>query len=148
MLPQGGLYQFALIYYQNGRRVSIQPITRDRMIKVGTGKWPIPGTRKFHDFFSERDIHVVPSDSHEVFNLQASIDSLWKIRFSAHPYAQGQDNGWSQGDYRPSLKQQAYIYNRYGVRGYDQEYFMDSSFYQLLKDVQDPEWIQQYRTMR
>lgn len=148
MLPTGGLYQFALIYYKNGKKTSIQPITQDRMIKVGTGKWPIPGTRTFHDFFADQQMYVFPEDSQGVFNLQASIDSLWKIRFNEHPYIPNFDHGWSQGDYRPSLKQQAYIYDRYGVRGYDQEYFMDSSFFKLLKDVQDPLWIQAYRTMR
>lgn len=147
MLPSGGLYQFALIYYKRGKRVSIQPITEDRMIKVGTGKWPIPGTRDFHDFFAEQEMYVVPSDTQEVFDINAAIDSLWKVRFAAHPYSQGKNDGWSQGDYRPTLKQQAYIYNRYGVRGYDQEYFADSSFFQLLKDVQDPAWIKEYKSM-
>jgi hypothetical protein len=147
MLPSGGLQQFALVYYKNGRLLSIQPITKDRMIKVGTGKWPIPGTTKFHNFFAEQEMYVFPSDTQEVFNLEASIDSLWKVRFGAHPFTQGEDEGWSQGDFRPSLKQQKYIFDRYGVRGYDQDYFVDSSFFKLLKDVQDPAWIKEYRSM-
>jgi len=147
MIPSGGLHQFALIYYKDGRLASIQPVTTDRLIKVGTGKWPIPGTRKFHDFFAQQNMYVFPEDSQEVFNIKASIDSLWKVRFAAHPFDHAKGDGWSQGDYRPSLKQQEYIFNRYGVRGYDQDYFVDSSFFKLMKDVQDPEWIEQYKSM-
>lgn len=147
MLPSGGLYQFALVYYKGGRIASIQPVTKDRMIKVGAGKWPIPGTHKFHNFFAEQEMYVFPDDTQEVFNIEASIDSLWKVRFSDHPFTEGHDEGWSQGDFRPSLKQQKYIYDRYGVRGYDQDYFVDSSFFKLLKDVQDPAWIKAYRSM-
>ena len=147
MLPSGGLHQFALIYYKNGVLASIQPVNKERMVKVGTGKWPIPGTRKFHDFFAEEGMYIFPEDTQEVFNINAAVDSLWKVRFAAHPYSQSVKNGWSQGDYRPSLKQQEYIYNRYGVRGYDQDYFTDSSFFKLLKDVQDPAWIKQYKSM-
>lgn len=147
MLPSGGLYQFALIYYRNGSLATIQPVTRERMLKVGTGKWPIPGTQKFHDFFAEEGMYIFPKDTQEVFNINASVDSLWKLRFAAHPYSQNAKHGWSQGDYRPSLKQQQYIFDRYGVRGYDQDYFTDSSFFKLLKDVQDPAWIEQYKTM-
>ncbi len=147
MLPSGDLHQFALIYYRNGVLASIQPVSEDRMVKVGAGKWPIPGTHKFHDFFAEEEMYIFPSDTHEVFNINASVDSLWKVRFAAHPYSQSARNGWSQGDYRPSLKQRQYIYDRYGVRGYDQDYFIDSSFFKLLKDVQDPDWIKEYKSM-
>lgn len=147
MLPSGGLYQFALVYLKGDRIASIQPVSKERMIKVGAGKWPIPGTHKFHNFFAEQEMYVFPADTQDVFNIEASIDSLWKVRFSAHPFSQGLDEGWSQGDFRPSLKQQKYIYDRYGVRGYDQDYFVDSSFFKLLKDVQDPGWIKTYKSM-
>lgn len=147
MLPSGGLHQFALIYYKNGVLASIQPVNKERMVKVGTGKWPIPGTNKFHDFFAEEGMYIFPDDTQEFFNINAAVDSLWKVRFAAHPYSHSANLGWSQGDYRPSLKQQEYIYNRYGVRGYDQDYFTDSSFFKLLKDVQNPAWIKQYKSM-
>ena len=147
MLPSGGLHQFALIYFRNDVLTSIQPVSMDRMVKVGAGKWPIPGTHKFHNFFAEEDMYIFPTDTHEVFNINASVDSLWKVRFAAHPYSQSARNGWSQGDYRPSLKQRQYIYDRYGVRGYDQDYFVDSSFFKLLKDVQNPDWIKEYKSM-
>lgn len=57
------------------------------------------------------------------------MDSLWKIRFVEHPFEAKYGKGWSQGDARPSLKQQEFIYNNYGVRGYDQDYFVDTSFF-------------------
>ena len=145
ILPTGGLTQFAVFYYKNGRQQGFQPISLDELIKIATGKWPVPRTSKFHDFFAEQGIY--DKNDNEI-NYRAAFDSLWKIRFPVHPYDSKKGEGWSQGDARPSLKQQAYIYNTYGVRGYDQDYFTDSSFYKLLRDVVDPEWIKHYKSLK
>lgn len=148
ILPTGGLQQPALVHYRGGRRASIQPVTRERLIKVGAGKWPAPKTKYFHDYFADYAIDVFGTDSTEAFDINAALDSLWKVRFSEYPLKGGKGSGWSQGDYRPTEKQRAYIYNRYGVRGYDQEYFADSSFFKLIKDVMNPGWIEHYKSLR
>jgi len=148
ILPTGGLQQTALVHYRRGRRTSIQPVTRERLIKVGAGKWPAPKTMYFHDYFADYDINVFGTDSTAAFDINAALDSLWKVRFSAHPLKGGKGKGWSQGEYRPTEKQRAYIYNRYGVRGYDQDYFADSSFFKLIKDVMNRDWIEHYKSLR
>lgn len=147
MLPTGGIHQFALVYKKYGKLVSIQPIEELQMIKIGSGKWPIPRTEKFHDFFAEYGLYFDPTEEQEYFDIYSAIESLWKIRYAAHPFNQQKGDGWSNGEFRPSQKQQAYISTRYGVRGYDQDYFTDSSFFQLLKDVTDEEWIAEYKRM-
>jgi len=147
MLPTGGIHQFALIHKQHGKLVAIQPIEELQMIKIGSGEWPIPRTQKFHDFFSEHGIYINPTEGQEYFDIHSAIESLWKIRYAAHPFNQQKGEGWSNGKFRPSQKQQVYIFNRYGVRGYDQDYFADSSFFQLLKDVIDKDWIDEYKRM-
>ncbi|MDX1651333.1 MAG: hypothetical protein R3277_02500 [Brumimicrobium sp.] len=148
ILPTGKLTQFAVFYYKNNRFAGTRNLTEDELIKMGTGKWPIPGTNNFHNFFEENGFVPDTTESGEIIDYYAAFDSLWKVRFSEHPIRQGKDKGWSQGDYRPSLKQQAYIFHRYGVRGYDQDYFSDTSFYKLLKDVTDPVWIEHYKSMK
>ncbi|MEX2484023.1 MAG: hypothetical protein WED10_05680 [Brumimicrobium sp.] len=147
LLPTGGLTQFAIFYYKNNRLSGRQPITKKELVNICTGKWPIPRTTKFYDFFEEQQFYN-DSLKENIIDYGAAIDSLWKVRFSEHPLQEGLEKGWSQGDFRPSLKQQEYIFNRYGVRGYDQDYFSDSSFYKLLKDVVDPEWIAHYKSLR
>lgn len=147
LLPTGELTQFGVVYYQNNRLLSIQSVSLSQLINIGTGKWPIPRTNVFHNYFEENNIRNDTLEDGTIIDYTAAFDSLWKIRFSVHPYKQQLGKGWSQGDVRPSLKQQAYIYNRYGVRGYDQDYFTDTSFYKLLKDVVDADWIEEYKSM-
>src|SRR5690554_7279072 len=64
-------------------------------------------------------------DDGTVIDYGAAFDSLWKVRFKSHPFDHRLGDGWSMGEIRPSLKQQAYIYDRYGVRGYDQDFFAE-----------------------
>ena len=147
ILPTGGITQYALFFYKNNRLMGKQPISKEELVKIGTGKWPIPRTTKFHDFFKENDFYEDTLENGEIIDYGAAFDSLWKVRFQYHPMKQGKEEGWSNGDYKPSLKQQKYIYDRYGVRGYDQDYFSDTSFFKLLKDVMNPEWIKHYKSL-
>src|SRR5690554_42286 len=147
MSPAGGLTQYALVFYKNNRLLSIQEVDLDRLIKIGTGEWPIPRTTVFHNYFEEYGMYNDTLEDGTVIDYGAAFDSLWKIRFDVHPFDHRKGNGWSQGEIRPSLKQQAYIYNRYGIRGYDQDYFVDTSFFKLLKDVLDPTWIAHYKSL-
>lgn len=147
LLPTGELTQYALIYYKGKETVSLQGISYTQLIKIGTGEWPIPKTLNFHNYFEEKGFHNDTLEDGSIVDYTAAFDSLWKIRFDAHPFNHQLGKGWSQGKFRPSLKQQEFIYSRYGVRGYDQEYFTDTSFFKLLRDVLDPEWIIEYKSL-
>lgn len=151
ILPTGGLVQYAVIHYRGEKKISIQPVSKHELVNIASGKWPVPKTRKFHDFFDEQGIynlHEKDTTKDPPIDFNAAMDSLWKIRFVEHPFDGKYGKGWSQGDARPSLKQQEFIYNNYGVRGYDQDYFVDTSFFKLLHNVVDPEWIEYYKSLR
>lgn len=147
ILPTGDLTQYAVMYYKDGRLVSSLPINFTQLMNIGTGKWPIPNSTTFYNFFEEKGLKDDTLEDGSILFYTAAFDSLWKIRFEAHPFNHQLGKGWSQGEIRPSLKQQEYIYNRYGVRGYDQDYFSDTSFFLLLKDVLDKNWIAEYKAM-
>lgn len=150
IMPTGKITQYAFFMYRNGRFSGLNPVELNQLIKVGTGEWPVPGTNKFHDYFDEQGIYDigVTMNNGDSIDFNAAFDSLWKIRYVMHPFDASKGNGWSQGDARPSSKQQEYIYNTYGVRGYDQEYFTDTSFFKLLRDVLDTDWIKNYKSLR
>lgn len=150
ILPTGDLTQYAIVHYRNGRKTNIQPVSLKEMLNVATGKWPVPGTNKFYDFFDEQGIYdLAKKDSinKEPIDYNAAFDSLWKIRYPEHPFKNIKDKGWSNGNARPSLDQQKFIFDTYGVRGYEQDYFTDTSFFKLLRDVLDPEWIANYKSL-
>lgn len=147
LFPTGKLTQYALIYYRNGKLVSIRPIPLNRLLKIGNGKWPLPNSTVFYDYFKHHNIHNDTLPSGKIIDYRAAFDSLWKIQFPIYPYNHQRGKGWSQGKAKPSLQQLAYLYNRYGVRGYNQEYYCDTSFFRLLKDVLDPRWIAHYKSL-
>jgi len=150
ILPTGGLTQYVIFYKKNGKHSHAHGISLAELIKIGTGKWPIPKTNIFHNFFDEEGLNDKQSKQYidSLPDFRNAFDSLWKIRFPEHPFDGQKGKGWSQGDYRPSLKQQEFIYYNYGARGYDQDYFKDSSFYKLIRDVLDEEWISYYKSLR
>jgi hypothetical protein len=145
--PSGALTQYAIIRYKNDALVSIQPTDLSRLVKIATGRWPLPKTYIFHDYFKQYNMNNDSLPDGTPIDYGVAFDSLWKVRFSHHPFDQNREDGWSQGDIRPSLKQQKFIYDRYGVRGYDQAYFADSSFFKLLKDVMNPAWVEEYKSL-
>lgn len=150
ILPTGDLTQFAIMHYRNGRFVNTQPVTVQNLVNIGMGKWPVPQTNKFHNFFKEQgllDLQIEALPEGVDIDFTAAFDSLWKIRFDEHPFTPAKGKGWSNGKARPSLKQQEFIFSTYGVRGYDQAYFSDTSFFKLLRDVLNPEWIQHYKSL-
>ena len=151
IMPTGSIIQFAVIHFRGGKKVSIQPVSKQELTKIATGEWPVPRTSIFHDFFKEQGIYdLYKKDTTKIppIDFNAAIDSLWKIRFVEHPFESGKGKGWSQGNARPSLKQQEFIYNNYGVRGYDQDFFIDTSFFKLIHDVVDPVWIENYKSLK
>jgi hypothetical protein len=151
IMPTGSLVQLAIFHYRGGKAASVQPISKTEFFKIGSGQWPLPKSRAAHDFFEEQglnDLHKYDSLAEPPIDINAALDSLWKIRYQEHPFKAKLGKGWSNGRFRPSNKQQAYIYNTYGVRGYDQDYFSDTAFFQLMRDVVNPEWITNYKSLR
>jgi len=151
ILPTGGITQYAIIHYRQEKLTQIQPVDLNTMIKVATGKYPIPRTNVFVDFFKENAVsHIKLPDTTYLpkENYYVAFDSIWKIRFDVHPFDSKKGDGWSIGKHRPSLPQQEYLYRTYGARAYDQDYICDTSFYKLMRDVIDTAWIRQYKAMR
>ena len=72
-------------------------------------------------------------------------DSLWKLRFARYPFNTVNGIGWSNENYRPSDLQEKYLFEEYDVRNIDADYFLDSNFWKILSDVQDRQWVLNYR---
>lgn len=119
-------------------------------IKVVSGFWPSPFNPQKINYFEKYDVFggVYVNDTiHAKIPYCPAMDSLWKIRFSEWPHHGYNEQGWSLDKYRPSLKQEAYLANRYHFKQLDFEYIVDTNFWKLLKDVSDPEWVSNYRSL-
>lgn len=115
-----------------------------------SGDWPSIYNRNRIDLFELNGVLggiFQDSITHEKLPYCFAMDSLWKLRFSYHPFNKGNDKGWSQDQFLPSPQQQKYLYNQYGMNHIDTQFFIDTSFWKLLRDVTNPEWVETYKNI-
>lgn len=77
--------------------------------------------------------------------IDARITSkLWKLKYSEYPYQRNEDTeGWAGLKYSASPGQIRFL-SKYGVKKVISEFIYGENFFQLLKDMQSPEWQYEY----
>ena len=138
-------------YINTGRTLTHKRVCdRETFIKIVSGHWPSIYNPKRVNLFEENGLGCnVFEDSVTFKDIPECVpfDSLWKIRFSVYPFRNRDENGWSNKYHKPSPLQEKYLGNRYGINHIDGDFFLDTSFWLLLKDVTDPDWIANYKSL-
>jgi hypothetical protein len=139
-------------YLNNGRVLSQKKLFDEAsFIKIVSGQWPSIYNPQRKNFFEEHNIPcgVMKDEETQIETVVCDpFDSLWKIRFATYPFINRIEEGWSNKLHKPSLKQEKFLYDRYGVASVDANFFQDSAFWLILHDVTDPDWIRSYKAMR
>lgn len=140
-------------FLDNGRILTNKRVvSQDEFIKIASGFWPSIYNPDRINYFEERQLLCgvyVDSFSQKETTYCAPFDSLWKLRFSMFPLrGNNLEEGWSSKLYRPSPKQELYLYNTYQVRNVDADFFLDTNFWKLMSDLQDPVWIANYKSLK
>ena len=147
-----GLLTSYIAYIDNGRTQShVKQITETEFIKIASGHWPSIYNPTRRNYFAENNFDCgVLKDSFTLkeYTYCVPLDSLWKLHFEKHPLDVTKGNGWSGKQFNPSLKQELYLYQNYDVAHIDANYFLDSNLWKILKDVQNPEWITNYKCLK
>jgi hypothetical protein len=138
-------------YIHNGRALTNKKIlTKDEFVRFASGFWPSIYNPQKKNLLQENDIPC-GLEKDPITNKSTPfcfpMDSLWKIRYSDYPFRNGTERGWSNELFKPSSKQAQYLYKNYGVYDIDFSFFIDSNFWKILKDVQNPDWIKKYRSI-
>lgn len=134
---------------KNGVAIAYLP-EKHAFLNYAAGTWPLPGEGR-KQYLQKHDVLVF-----KVYNYAKNdsiwycpaLDSLWKIRYSLHPSDRNQNDGWALGGLQPSGKQLEYLHKNYGIKNVQGIYFTDSSFFKILKDVMDPEWVSNYKKLK
>jgi hypothetical protein len=141
-----------IAYIDNGRmHTHLKQISETEFIKIASGHWPSIYNPTQKNYFEEHKFNCgVLKDSFTLkeYTYCTPMDSLWKLHFEKHPVNNINGSGWSNKQFNPSLSQELYLYNTYGVAHMDADYFCDTSLWKLLKDVQNPQWIENYKAMK
>jgi hypothetical protein len=139
-------------YIHTGRTLTHKRVCdKESFIKIVSGHWPSIYNPKRENLFEQNGLGCnVFEDSITRKDIPACVpfDSLWKIRFSVYPFRNVDDEGWSNKYHKPSPQQEMYLGNRYGIKHIDGDFFLDTSFWMLLKDVTDPDWIANYKSLK
>lgn len=146
----GSVYTLA-VFIHDGRVLTKKKILSDKEFAFfASGEWPSIYNPMRQNLFDENAVYGgVYEDSITLQKIPYcfALDSLWKVRFRMYPFQGKNEYGWSQDAYFPSLKQKKYLYDRYGVEQIDTKFFLDTSFWKLLRDVRDPQWISTYKNI-
>ncbi len=140
-----------IVCLDNGRiRNHHKILSKDEFVQFASGNWPSIYNPNRINLFENNELSCgiyTDSFSKKQTTFCLPIDSLWKIRFASYPFRNSTEEGWSNSLMKPSMKQQLFLYHNYGVKNIDGDYFMDTSFWKLLRDVQNPQWITNYRSL-
>jgi hypothetical protein len=141
-----------VVFLHNGRVPSHKKnLTRDDFVKFATGKWPSIYNPKRENLLEQNKILcglAKDSITNKDVVYCSPLDSLWKLRYADYPFQNGNERGWSQELYKPSSKQAIFLLQNYGVTDIDLGFFADTSFWKIMRDVQDPDWIRKYKNLK
>ena len=145
------MYSF-VAFLDNGIELTYRKIlTTDDFVRIASGHWPsiYNSTRK--NLFEQNDVGCGMFKDSLMLDAVPycfPVDSLWKVRYSDFPFKGSTEKGWSNDFNKPSRKQAQYLEENYGVKNVDHDYFLDSNLWKILRDVRDPEWIENYKALR
>lgn len=138
-------------YTDNGRALTNKKyMGKDEFVKIASGFWPSVYNPKKINLLQNNNLPCgLETDpiTNKAIPGCGPLDSLWKIRFSDYPFNNGQEKGWSTQLYKPSSKQALYLYKNYNIYDIDVSQFIDTNFWKIMRDVQDPKWIKNYRSL-
>ena len=140
---------FAVITPTPSGKKNITHITKSDFLHIASGTWKHPANPTRENLFYKNDVFggiFIDTLSGEKTYFCPALDSLWKIKYSTNSYFYG-SIGWANGKYMPSPKQQEYLWETYGIYNLNTDFFADTSFWKILRDVTNPEWITHYSSL-
>ncbi len=146
------LISFAIIKQSGGTYLGTQQLSQQQFMFFALGYWPNRANINKENLFLKNGIAGVELTYNDFGKVNGyttgPIDSIWKLKYQSHPMSRKMPSGWSQGHYNPSRNQAMYLYERYGVLNVNTHYFVGENLFQLLKDVQDTNWVNAYQAIQ
>ena len=142
---------YAIVTKIGDQFLGTQLLDEQYFMYFALGHWPSKANARRENLFEK---YKVPNCGLE-YNASGKVvgysntpfQELWKIKYKAHPQRRDAAEGWSQDYYKPSAAQARYLHKTYNVLNINTHYFIGDYLFQLLRDVQDPDWIAMYRSL-
>lgn len=146
---QGGLHALFIYQVKDGVVLGSIPMRTNFFVLQASGLMESKANLESVDLFDEygiRDCGVWASNGAIEANLDCSpLLDIWKLRYKNGMGAQP-GTGWAAEDFRPSERQQVILqfYRPPEYEDWRGPYFGKDAF-RLLRDMQDPAWVETYR---
>lgn len=146
------LFTLFVVKELEGRILEARPITRGQFVMQAQGAMPSAANPGGVNLFLKYDVRgcMLPSsadDKPRIVSDCGVFDELWKLRFWKFPFRQGEGqqtgNGWAEMQTRPSERQQLLLCG-YGLCN-PTDLACGEDLFRLLRDIEDPEWVDNYR---
>lgn len=142
------LVTYAIVSLRGDVMIGAQILTEQQFMYQAMGYYPSIANLQRENLFEKHGVDscfLYENDLGKIVGYYAKpFYDLWKIRFYEHPFL-FDTKGWSQGQMKPSLYQADLLRKEYGVSNVLTDYFYGDSLYKLLRNIQDPAWIESYR---
>ncbi|MDX2359818.1 MAG: hypothetical protein QNK23_03355 [Crocinitomicaceae bacterium] len=148
--PNSQLTSYVCFLESNGVLTKRRNYDRDSFVKIVSGHWPSIYNPQRINYFELNNIDCAMYLDSITLKQEVGcipLDSLWKIRFATFPFRNNSEMGWSNLYHKPSLGQQVYLHDRYNIHHIDGDYFLDTNFWRILQDVNDTNWIANYKAI-
>lgn len=147
--PMSNEMTFAIVTILPDGRKNYRHINPQQFLHIASGTWKDIVNPTRENLFQKHGVFgglFVDSLSGEKVYACPAFDSLWKIRYNHNPYF-FKSLGWANEKFKPSSTQQLYLYEHYGVGNVNTDFFEDTSFWKILRDVTNDEWITNYKSL-
>lgn len=145
------ILSFAIVTRNGETFTGTQLITEQQFMYFILGYWPCRANPQKEDLMQKNEVPniALSYDRYGKVNgyYNPPIHELWKIKYPEHPIRRDLGPGWGLGKYNPSPRQAEFLYKQYGVLHVNTHYFVGEKLFQILKDIQDPEWINNYQNL-
>ena len=142
---------YAIVTKTGDTYLGTQLISEQFFMYFALGYWPSKANPNRENLFKKNNIencYLTYSESGKVNGYyNGPFQELWKLRYQNHPQNRDAPSGWSQGHYKPSIAQAQYLHKEYGILHINTHYFIGESLFRLLRDVQNPDWINMYQNL-
>lgn len=142
------LYTFAIVTLNSEDKiVGKRFVGEHEFMKMIAGKHPSkanPSMVNLFEYIGFDDCGLILNEYTKRYETYVCppFEDLWKIWYQSHPFSYEAEDGWAHTPYSPSTLQIKKL-AEYGVYHKGSLIYGDN-MWQLLLDIQKPEWIEEY----
>jgi len=151
MSGQSQMLSFAIVTTMGDKILSVNQLSEQRFMFTIMGYWPSHANPNHLNLLAENNVdscYLITNYANKIDNYYAKpFHDLWRVRYKEHPIKYDLGQGWSQKYYIPSPIQSVYLKKNYKVGDIKTQYFYGESMYELLRNVQDTNWVDIYKNL-